>query len=952
MTKEGGTMDSSVNTRKVSHTPQAMQAPLGVRDKDGTTIPLSGDVVPRFYNVYLRIRPYSPAELEECKKAGIDPTRSALELDAAGDKIMIEDLPTISLKKPVLGPPKRQWGPPSLFTKMLWSFGKTPKKWDDDIEHTYCDQRTVYESVTQQEDMVKKAYEGFSQCVVAFGGVGTGKSYTAIGEVSDPGLAPRLLTSIFNSRRTRVRAKVGEKIQVQICLTLLRVWKEQVEDVTSAVVDPNKKEGAAVRLTGEGDMLGTEPFVIETDNHLQEAISRVHRLGKRRERRSHAVVHLEIRQISTFAADEAEHSTEATRASTVTVVDIGAGNRHETESQNDGKFITKSRTTLARVIDLLRNKSDLEIATEKVDESYGSGSRVVVPKVPFKESKLTQLLSEQFGGSCMTSFVCNVSPFHKHTPDNSITIDLGRAAAKIRNKCYRREAKDLGRLRKINQEKSDMKKHIDEVNENVQIVQKYLHQRQNTINVEKIENARLQDVLARLREAIAREKEFRAQSAEALRAVQKMSSNASNSELDARLKAALAEQNKAKKEIATCKSRLMELETVSGDRTMEEVAKEIDEAAVVAAAERKVLAEAIQAEAKAILHLTNATHEERSASPNTWDVGDVVELKSGGIWRSGTIKEIDEDTGAFVVTGSDGAGGKFAETVPATEASRRLKPPHTSPSTHVGDSFESTRSGAGLLAQVHHSSSMHGADAPVLKAFLAEEMEIARIRLSRDISPSVCASKTPPQPLTPGLQKASSELLTSLLTAARKTLRANSKEIGLGFKLGCDGIEEKLRPRLQELEERERSVAAREADLHQQGAWPPSEPLTRLASVTPVISNDALELCRDVLLVSKERLTLVVDYVTYRSAMEDAASDWEEVIAASVAEAQAAAAKAEDARVKAGLREQEARDLKKEIDECETQLRSNAERTAAAQRQKEAKQLEFKKAQEGCCVVL
>lgn len=65
------------------------------------------------------------------------------------------------------------------------------------------------------EPLVRKVIEGVSGCVFAYGATGTGKSYAVLGEGSQPGLAPRMVTSLF-----RCVSLPGYKR----CPTCVRVW--------------------------------------------------------------------------------------------------------------------------------------------------------------------------------------------------------------------------------------------------------------------------------------------------------------------------------------------------------------------------------------------------------------------------------------------------------------------------------------------------------------------------------------------------------------------------------------------------------------------------------------------------------------------------------------------------------------------------------------------------------
>ena len=81
-------------------------------------------------------------------------------------------------------------------------------------------------------------------------------------------------------------------------------------------------------------------------------------------------------------------------------------------SKAEVSFINKSLLTLGRVI--------LALA---------SGS----PHIPYRESKLTRLLSEALGGVCKTTFVCCASPAAVNLAETASTLRYARRAGQALN---------------------------------------------------------------------------------------------------------------------------------------------------------------------------------------------------------------------------------------------------------------------------------------------------------------------------------------------------------------------------------------------------------------------------------------------------------------------------------------------------------------------------------------
>ncbi|MED6256526.1 Kinesin-like protein kif13b [Ataeniobius toweri] len=68
---------------------------------------------------------------------------------------------------------------------------------------------------------------GYNACIFAYGQTGSGKSYTMMGSAEQPGLIPRLCSSLFN--RTVQEAQEGETFTVEV--SYMEIYNEKVRDL-------------------------------------------------------------------------------------------------------------------------------------------------------------------------------------------------------------------------------------------------------------------------------------------------------------------------------------------------------------------------------------------------------------------------------------------------------------------------------------------------------------------------------------------------------------------------------------------------------------------------------------------------------------------------------------------------------------------------------------------------
>uniref|UniRef100_A0A672SBG6 Kinesin-like protein KIF13B n=1 Tax=Sinocyclocheilus grahami TaxID=75366 RepID=A0A672SBG6_SINGR len=99
------------------------------------------------------------------------------------------------------------------------------------------------------ESLLDSAFQGYNACIFAYGQTGSGKSYTMMGTAEQPGLIPRLCSSLF--QRTVQEQREGESFTVEV--SYMEIYNEKVRDL----LDP-KGSRQALRVR-EHNVLG--PYV-------------------------------------------------------------------------------------------------------------------------------------------------------------------------------------------------------------------------------------------------------------------------------------------------------------------------------------------------------------------------------------------------------------------------------------------------------------------------------------------------------------------------------------------------------------------------------------------------------------------------------------------------------------------------------------------------------------------
>ncbi|XP_052184340.1 kinesin-like protein KIN-UC isoform X3 [Diospyros lotus] len=327
----------------------------------------------------------------------------------------------------------------------------------DEVFSESASQRRVYEVVAKP--VIESVLNGYNGTVMAYGQTGTGKTYTLgrLGkdEASERGIMVRAMEDIISST-----SPASDSIEV----SYLQLYLEAVQDLLAPekinipIVDDPK--------TGEVTLPGAVVVKIRDLHHflqlLQTGEANRHAANTKintESSRSHAILMVNIRR----SVHEEENDTPIQennsgkdfsnsvgipiiRKSKLLIVDL-AGSERLDKSGSEGylieeaKFINLSLTSLGKCINALAENS---------------------PHIPTRDSKLTRLLRDSFGGSVRTSLIITIGPSSRHYAETTSTIMFGQRAMKVVNMVKLKEEFDYESLcRKLENQVEHLTVEID-----------------------------------------------------------------------------------------------------------------------------------------------------------------------------------------------------------------------------------------------------------------------------------------------------------------------------------------------------------------------------------------------------------------------------------------------------------------------------------------------------------
>ncbi|XP_073009098.1 kinesin-like protein KIN-UA [Typha latifolia] len=310
----------------------------------------------------------------------------------------------------------------------------------DEVFTERSSQLRVYEAVAKP--VVESVLAGYNGTVMAYGQTGTGKTYT-VGRLgkddpSERGIMVRALEDILAST-----SAVSDIVEV----SYLQLYLESVQDLLAP--EKNNIPIAEDPKTGEVSLPGAAVVELRDLDHflelLQTGEANRHASNTKlntESSRSHAILAVHI-QRSLKGKEEKDSSSLANSSdnfssrrvplllkSKLLIVDL-AGSERINKSGSEGhmleeaKFINLSLTSLGKCINALAENS---------------------PHIPTRDSKLTRLLRDSFGGSARTSLIITIGPSAKYYSETSSTIMFGQRAMKIVNTVKLKEEVDYESL--------------------------------------------------------------------------------------------------------------------------------------------------------------------------------------------------------------------------------------------------------------------------------------------------------------------------------------------------------------------------------------------------------------------------------------------------------------------------------------------------------------------------
>uniref|UniRef100_A0A670J9Q4 Kinesin-like protein n=1 Tax=Podarcis muralis TaxID=64176 RepID=A0A670J9Q4_PODMU len=258
--------------------------------------------------------------------------------------------------------------------------------------------------------------EGQNASILAYGPTGAGKTYTMLGSPEQPGVIPRAVQNLLQMTRDAS----GDQRKYSVSMSYLEIYQEKVldllepslrdlpirEDQNHHILVPGLTER---EITSFSDF---EKHFLPASSNRTVASTQLNN----RSSRSHAVLLVYVSQTRGWPPY-------AQRAAKLCLIDL-AGSEDNRRTGNRGVRLKESGAINTSLFVL-----------SKVVDALNKG----LPRVPYRDSKLTRLLQDSLGGSAHSLIIANIAPERKYYFETLTSLNFAAKSKQVVNKPFTQE---------------------------------------------------------------------------------------------------------------------------------------------------------------------------------------------------------------------------------------------------------------------------------------------------------------------------------------------------------------------------------------------------------------------------------------------------------------------------------------------------------------------------------
>ncbi|OAY78598.1 Kinesin-2, partial [Ananas comosus] len=338
------------------------------------------------------------------------------------------------------------------------------------VDRVFAQESTQDDVFMEVEPILRSALDGNNVCILAYGQTGTGKTYTMEGVNGEPGIVPRAIEELFR------RVSHDNSVPYTLSMSMLEVYVGSIRDLL-VPKQPSFRTAALVHrsnlsiLTASNGAVEIEGLTDVEITDFKQA-NRWYSRGKRARSTSWTNVnetssrsHWWFYMCSLTRITISQTSGVGERVSKLWLVDLGGSERllktgATGQTMDEGKAINLSLSALGDVISALKRKRS---------------------HIPYRNSKLTQILSDSLGDGSKVLMIVHISSGEDDLGETLCSLSFAQRVRSVESN--REISEDLKRQKQTCI--AELEQQINDIEEELENIRKQIKRTHNLIQEKK-----------------------------------------------------------------------------------------------------------------------------------------------------------------------------------------------------------------------------------------------------------------------------------------------------------------------------------------------------------------------------------------------------------------------------------------------------------------------------------
>ncbi|XP_077218768.1 kinesin-like protein KIN-14U [Tasmannia lanceolata] len=339
------------------------------------------------------------------------------------------------------------------------------------LDKVFPPEATQEDVFIEVEPILRSALDGHNICIFSYGQTGTGKTFTMEGTSDEPGIVPLAIEELFR------QASQDNSVSLTFSISMLEVYMGSLRDLLAQkpparMAASTPKRALNIQTSSNGSVEIERLTEVLVTNFAQA--NKWYAKGRRARStswtnvneassRSHCLTRITIGKSGNMEESKAEPSK-------LWMVDLGGSERllktgATGQTMDEGKAINLSLSALGDVIAALKRKRN---------------------HVPYRNSKLTQILRDSLGDGSKALMLVHISPSDDDVGETICSLNFAERARAIESS--REPSEDLKkqrerRIAELDQEMRDAEEELQKVRNDIQTAEYVLQEKKKVFSM-------------------------------------------------------------------------------------------------------------------------------------------------------------------------------------------------------------------------------------------------------------------------------------------------------------------------------------------------------------------------------------------------------------------------------------------------------------------------------------